>query len=78
MEFYVTKELLAVVPLVIGCVEAFKYVGLPPKFAPIISVIMGVIFAALVAANVPSLVLGGITVGRLASGLYSGVKATIQ
>lgn len=51
--------------------EAFKLAGFPSKLAPILSIVIAVIFS--IANGYPWFT--GIVSGLMASGLYSGVKA---
>lgn len=71
------------IPVVVGLVEAFKVAGLPTKFAPLLSVILGVVYsigAIVVSAQTEQInaILKGVIIGLVSSGLYSGVKATIK
>ena len=66
---------------VIGLVEVAKMMGVPKKFAPIISVILGLGFSLLEFVANPDLVstiVGGIIIGLSAVGLYSGTKNVIE
>ena len=71
---------IAVIPLIIGLVQALKGIGLPDTFAPIASIGLGLILAIvqiLTGADIEPLaaVLTGIAYGLSASGLYSGTRA---
>lgn len=72
----VSPVLLASVPIVIGVVSVFKGVGLPSKWAPIISLVLGLGVSFLVGGPLLTVILAGLIVGLSASGLYSGSKAT--
>jgi hypothetical protein len=73
------------VPLIIGLVAAIRQVGLPDRFAPLVSIALGVLMgitgAYLTGPMTPqSLVTGvivGLGLGLAASGAYSGTKATL-
>jgi hypothetical protein len=67
-----------VIPLTMGLAEAVKQLGLPAKYAPLSSVIIGMALACFVAPTVPTIFLGGIAVGLMASGLYSGTRALVS
>lgn len=69
--------LLGSVPVVIGLVSVLKTVGLNSKWAPLTSIGLGLVFAFLVGGTPVSIALGGIIVGLMASGLYSGTKTTL-
>jgi hypothetical protein len=74
MDFYITQEVLALVPLTIGFVQVVKSAGLPEKYAPLVAMFVGVGFCLFVMNTLAAAVLGGIAVGLMASGLYSGVR----
>lgn len=61
-----------------GLVELAKRVGLPDRFAPLGSLVFGILMVALFTGgfSIGALSIGVIT-GLTASGLYSGVKATV-
>lgn len=84
------SALLAIVgivaPITIGVVEVLKRAThLAERFAPLAAIISGVALAYLVVAagvvvaplTPPGIVLCGLLSGLVASGLYSGVKATV-
>lgn len=62
------------VPFTIGLVEIIKGLGTPVRFAPVASVLIGIGLAFFVMHSIPAVILGGIAVGLMASGLYSGVR----
>ena len=72
-----TPEFLAIVPVTTGLVEVVKVTGLPDRFAPLASLLIGVGLAFFVADTVPAVILGGIAAGLMASGLYSGTRAMV-
>lgn len=74
----VSASFLALIPVVIGIVEVVKRVGLKAKYAPILSLVVGIGLAALIGGGWSEVILGGVIVGLSASGLYSGTKAAIQ
>lgn len=75
--------LVLVVPLIVGLVEWLKAQGLPSRWAPLASVGLGVLIAALslLAQRYPTVAdwggvaIVGVILGLAASGLYSGQKA---
>lgn len=71
---------VALIPLIIGLVELFKWFGLPKKLLPLFSLALG-ITAGIIYVN-PGDIKGGILVGLMmglsASGLYSGTKNTFE
>jgi hypothetical protein len=69
------------VAVVIGLVEAAKRIGVPEKFAPLVSLILGLglSFLGFVAnPDLASTIIGGIIIGLSAVGLYSGTKNVIE
>ena len=71
---------VAIIPLIVGLVELAKKLGLPDKFAAVLSAILGVVIGLVyVAPDDPAkAVLVGLSMGLAASGLYSGVKNTVE
>ena len=69
---------IAIVPLIVGLVELVKKLGLPSKFCPVVSVILGVIIGLVYISpdDVAKGVLVGASLGLSAVGLYSGTKNT--
>ncbi len=74
MEFLFEPELLTLIPITIGLVEVVKVVGIPDRFAPVASLLIGVALAFFVMPTIPMVVMGGVVVGLTASGLYSGTR----
>lgn len=72
---------LGLVPLVIGLVQLLKnakLTGEEHRFAPIISLLLGVGGAFLLPSETwQYTVLAGVTIGCIAAGVYSGVKTTV-
>jgi len=68
------------VALVIGLVQVAKKIGLPDKFAPLLSIGFGVVFSfiAQIGATNPSNLLFGIIIGLSSVGLWSGTKNTVE
>lgn len=68
--------------ITIGIVEAVKRLGVPEKFAPVVSVVVGLALSALsyFLADTKALlaIVGGLVIGLSAVGLYSGVKNVAQ
>lgn len=71
---------VAIVPLIMGVTELFKIVGLPNKFAALLSAVLGVVIGLVYVApeNPPKAILVGLSMGLAASGLYSGTKNTVE
>lgn len=71
---------IAIIPLIIGVTELVKRLGLPDKFAALFSTVLGVVIGLVYVApeNPPKAILVGLSMGLAASGLYSGVKNTVE
>jgi hypothetical protein len=79
MDIVLTPLMLAAIPVVLGVVSVIKTAGLPDRWAPSVSLILGLGTAFLVGgASIATIVLGGLIIGLSASGLYSGPKATFK
>lgn len=74
---FLTPAMLALVPVVMALVQLLKmYVG--SKWAPLMSLVVGIIVAFFVPALTTGMtILGGIVLGLISAGVYSGVKATV-
>jgi len=67
--------------VVIGLVEVAKKLGMSEKFAPLLSLILGLGFAFMgftANADLTQTIVGGIIIGLSAVGLYSGTKNVIE
>ncbi len=63
---------------VMGIVEAIKKAGLPSKYAPLVSLALGIAASFLVPGDtVGSTVFTGVVIGLSASGLYSGTQTVL-
>lgn len=71
---------IALVPVIIGVIAVFKSAGLPKRFAPLASLLLGIggVFLLPYEVSVGVQILIGIGTGLSASGLYSGTKATAK
>ena len=69
---------IGLVPLLVGLVEAVKRAGLPSKFAPVVSVFLGVVLGSMVYPDPTQAILVGAMNGLGACGLYSGGKALLE
>lgn len=74
MEFQET----AIVPIVIALVEAAKQVGLNNRFAPVLSIILGIGLGLLAGGVSLSSASKGLVFGLAASGLYAGSKTILK
>ncbi len=71
---------VAIIPFIVGVVELLKEIGLPSKFAAIISAVIGIIIGIVYLSpdDIKRGVLVGLALGLAASGLYSGTKSTVD
>lgn len=75
MDVFTSPQVLTLVPLTVGLVQAIKATGFPDRFAPLASLLIGIGLAFFVLPTIQTVILGGIIVGLSASGLYSGARA---
>lgn len=71
---------IAIIPLIVGVVELLKQIGLPSKFAALVSVLLGITIGIvyLSPGDIKKGILVGLALGLAASGLYSGTKSTVE
>lgn len=78
---FLTVQQLALVPLVMAMVSLLKNAGLSGtdnRYSPLTSLGLGAAGAFLLPSPTWQLtILAGLTIGGLAAGVYSGVKATV-
>jgi hypothetical protein len=74
----ISNEFLILVPVVLGVVQALKELGLNSRYAPILSVLLGVGAIGLLTSYTGASALQGIVIGLTSSGLFSGVKRTLE
>ncbi|WP_338470044.1 hypothetical protein R4Z10_14680 [Niallia sp. XMNu-256] len=65
---------LVIIPIIIGVVEVVKRVGLPIKYSPLVSLLLGLVFGILYVQPLLDGIIVGLMVGLSATGLYSGSK----
>lgn len=79
---FLTVAQLGLVPIVMALVSILKSANLTGpdnRFAPIDALILGMAGSFLVPSDTWQLtILAGITLGLIAAGVYSGVKATVN
>jgi len=71
----ITTQFAVLVPIVIALTQMIKGTGLSTRFAPVVSLVLGVL-STLVVGQFD--LLQGLMVGLTASGLFSGGKAITQ
>ncbi len=75
----ITAGFLILVPVVLGVVQVIKMSGLPVRWAPLLSLILGIGGAFLIGGATHSQeILQGIIVGLAACGLWSGASTTFS
>jgi len=78
----INASALVVVPIIIALVQAIKLTGwVNEKYASLVSLAVGIIISFISnhdSGDMSLTVLSGILYGLTASGLYSGVKSTMQ
>lgn len=78
MDILLTPTMLAAIPVLVGVVQVIKTAGLPDRWAPAISLVLGLGVGLLAGGTPLVVVLGGLVIGLSASGMYSGAKATFS
>lgn len=73
----ISTQFLVLVPVVLGVVQIAKTSGIPSRFAPLTSLILGVAGTIFLGDFSAASAIQGLIVGLSAAGLWSGVKATI-
>jgi len=77
--FEFTPLVIAAIPVTLGLVQVIKLAFcLPDRFAPLTSIIVGILLVWLTNPGLTNAVIPGIIIGLSASGLWSGSKATVQ
>lgn len=71
---------IALVPVIIAVTKAISMAGVPNRFLPAVSLVLGLItgFVYVAPDDIPKAVLTGLVLGLSATGLYSGVKNTVK
>lgn len=63
---------------IVGVVQVIKSVGLPSRFASLLSLLLGIVAVVAFEGFSAMAVFEGVVAGLSASGLYSGTKATFS
>lgn len=69
---------IVLIPVILGLAEIAKSLGMPKKYSPIVSLVLGIIAGIVYVhpENLVAAILVGIALGLSAVGLYSGTKNT--
>jgi len=78
MDFIIPLQ-LALIPILVGVNQVLKTLGIPKRFVPITSILLGVGISFIVpgVATTFVAVVGGAVIGLSAVGLFSGTRATV-
>jgi len=70
---------IALVPVIVGLSELLKKSGVPKKFTPVTSVLLGLVFGItyLAPGDIKQGILFGLVLGLSAVGLFSSTKNTV-
>lgn len=71
---------VAIIPVIVGLIEAAKRGGLPKRFSPVLALALGIL-AGVVYLDTESMkegVLQGIAIGLASVGLYSGSRHVMK
>lgn len=63
-----------ILPIIVGLCQAIKAFDIDVKMIPIIAIILGLIFSAIMGGELGEIIFRGLTLGLGAVGLHSGVK----
>lgn len=73
----IPSELLILIPVTIGVVQVIKELGVQNRYAPLVSLVIGVAGVFLLGDISKAAIIQGLIVGLVASGLWSGVKTSL-
>lgn len=76
--FEFSPLVVAVIALIPGLVEVVKTLGLQTKYAPVVSLVMGIGLVSLTGVVWQGAIIQGIVAGLAASGLYGGAKKVTE
>lgn len=70
---------LALIPLLVAVIAVLTNLGLPKQFAPVVSVVLGIVVGIVYLApgDIKQGIMIGLALGLSSVGLYSGTKNTI-
>ena len=75
----ITTPFLILIPIVVGLVQVAKITGMTTRWAPLLSVVLGVAGAWLIGGHwafASATAIQGLVAGLSAAGLWSGVKTS--
>jgi hypothetical protein len=72
-------DLSVSIAVVVGVVEALKQIKVLAKYAPLLSIVLGVVAAFVFPdASISLTIFKGVIIGLSAAGLYSGTKKVVE
>lgn len=72
-------DAVTIVPVITTVVEVIKRAGLPHKFLPLVSIVLGVVASAFTNTSLNfDVVLYGVVMGLSAVGLFEGIKTPVE
>lgn len=74
----ISTSYIMLIPLVVGVVQVIKIAGLPKRYLPISSVVLGMVGAIFLGAFDSTSLIQGVIAGLSACGLWSATKSTID
>lgn len=72
-----TDTFLVLVAVITGLTEGVKRAGLSSRYAPLVSIAIGMVCTYFFVGKGADILLQGVVASLTASGLYSGVKTTV-
>lgn len=66
------------VPVIVGLAEVIKELGVPPRFVPIVDILLGIGWSLVLLGFSPVNVLEGVVIGLASAGLYRSTKVLIN
>lgn len=69
---------LALVPVVVSVVSAFKSMGYPTKYAPLLAIVVGILGVVVFSGFSGVSIVIGVVTGLASAGFYSGIRTTLN
>jgi hypothetical protein len=69
-----------IISMIVGITQVIKTAGVPKRFAPLVSLVVGIVLCVLYESNVDTKqsIVDGVIAGLTASGLFSGYKGVTK
>lgn len=78
IELITSVDVAAMVALTVGVVQVFKTAGMSKRYAPLMSLVCGIVFMTAFKGHDWYSIFEGMVVGLTACGLWSGSKTTFR